>query len=450
MTPHARFSPSLGMWSLSGLVLGLALGFLGKAEDVHLIRSVSDLVEPAGRIWINALQMTVIPLIVTQLLAAIVRPESGSVVGKLGGKAVALFVIMLVAVSLLTLGMVPPILARYHVAPGMVAALHVESIPGAALEAARRGTTTFADWLENLLPRNPVAAAAHGDILQILAFTILSGLAMARLPGELRDPLVRGIRALADATMILVGWILLGTPLGVFALILGFTLQAGLGSVSLLVWYVVVLCPLLVFFTLLLYPLTIALGRTSFRRFARAAAPAQLVALGTQSSLASLPALIEGGRTHMELPQPATGFVLPLCVSTYKLSQGISSLFKYLLLAHFFGIPIGVGELATFILVSTLLSFGVPGVPRGGGGFHTLPLYLAVGIPIEAVVLIEAVMTIPDFFMTLLNVTADMSAATVLTRDYRARESTLAGSRPTRVPSLSWRWAHNGARWLRR
>ncbi len=231
--------------------------------------------------------------------------------------------------------------------------------------------------------------------------------------------------------MILVSWILWGTPLGVFALILGLSLEAGLGAVSLLGWYVVVLCSLLIFTTLMLYPLTVALGRTTFRQFARSAAPAQLVAVGTQSSLASLPALIEGGRTHMRLPDHATGFVLPLCVSTFKLNQGISPLFKFLLLAHFFGIPLGAGDVATFILVATLLSFGVAGVPRGGGGFKTLPLYLAVGIPIEAVVLVEAVKTIPDFFMTLLNVTADMSAATVLTRDSRLPGSVPVGAPPS-------------------
>jgi len=428
MPPHARFSPSLGLWSLVALVLGLGLGFLGKAGDVHFVQTLSHVVQPAGTLWINALQMTVLPLVITQLLGALVRPGGGREVGRLGGKAVALFVTMLIGAGLMTLAVTPPVLAHYHVAPEVVAALHIESIPEAALQAARQGTTTFGQWLENLLPRNPFEAAARGDILQILVFTILFGLAIGRLPDEMRDPLARGIRALANATMILVSWILRGTPFGIFALILGLSLQAGLGAVNVLAWYIVGLSGVLIFATLLLYPLTVGFGRTSFRQFARAAAPAQLVAIGTQSSLASLPALIEGGEEHMRLPESGTGFVLPLCVSTYKLNQGVSSLFKYLLLAHFFGIPLGVGDVAVFIIFVTLMSFGVPGVPRGGGGFHTLPLYLAVGIPIEAVVLIEAVKTIPDFFMTLLNVTADMSAATLLSRDSRVAGREPAGS----------------------
>ena len=90
-----------------------------------------------------------------------------------------------------------------------------------------------------------------------------------------------------------------------------------------------------------------------------------------------------------------------------------------MLLAHVFGIPLGAGDLATFLMVVVMLSFSVAGVPRGGGGFRSLPLYLAVGIPIEGVVILEAVKTIPDVFMTTLNVTADMSVATILTRKER-------------------------------
>jgi Na+/H+-dicarboxylate symporter len=372
--------------------------------------------------------MTVIPLVVTQLLTALVRPGSGRSVGAMGSRAVGLFVAMLLGAALLTIALAPLLLSGYQVPPEVVSGLRVESVPEAALAAAREGHPGFGSWLENLLPRNPVEAFARGDLLQILVFTILAGLAMGRLPDATRDPLAQGIRGLADAMMILVSWILWGTPVGVFALVLGLTLEAGGGAVSLLAWYLVALCGLLLLATLLLYPLTVAFGRTSFRRFASALVPAQIVALGTQSSLASLPALIEGGRDRLKLPEIQTGFVLPLCVSTFKVNQGIYPLFKFFLLAHVFGIPLSPQDIGSFVVVSTLLSFGVAGVPRGGGGFRTLPLFLAVGIPIEAVVLLEAVETIPDFFMTLLNVTADMSVATLLSRGDRLPGAIQAGA----------------------
>lgn len=438
MATKVRFSPKLGMWAMIALMIAAGLGLAARAWDLAFVYRLSGFVEPLGVIWINALQMTVIPLIVTQLLAALVRPGASASVGRLGGSAVMLFLAMLATVNVLTILVAPSIVSNYRVSPEVVAGLRVESIPESALAAAQQTPAGLAEWLIGLVPTNPVAAFATGNIIQVLLFTILVGLAIGRLDDEARQPLARAIHSLADAMMILIGWILWGTPVGVFALILAVTLSSGIGAMSLLVWYVVVLCALLVAATLLLYPVTALLGRTTIRRFAQAVMPAQLVAMGTQSSLASLPALIQGGQEKMDLPPSATGFVLPLCVSTFKLNQGISPIFKFILLAHFFSIPLGVGDYVTFVAVSMLLSFGVVGVPRGGGGgFKTLPLYLAVGIPIEGVVIIEAVKTIPDFFMTTLNVTADMSVATILTRDTRVEMGGAGVAMPAAATGLA-------------
>ncbi len=437
MATKVRFSPKIGLWAMIALVVAAVLGLVGKANDLRWVFGLSAGVEPLGVIWINALQMTVIPLIVTQLLAALVRPGASGSVGRLGGSAIVLFLAMLLTGNVLTILVAPAILSNYQVSPDVVAGLRVESIPESALAAAQQAPGGVAEWLIGLVPTNPVAAFASGNIIQILVFTILVGIAIGRLDDESRQPLARAIHSLAESMMILIGWVLWGTPVGVFALILAVTLTSGIGAMSLLVWYVVVLCGLLIAATLLLYPITALLGRTTIRRFALAAMPAQLVALGTRSSLASLPALIQGGSEKMKLPPSATGFLLPLCVSTFKLNQSISPIFKFILLAHFFSVPLGIGDYVTFVSVSMLLSFGVVGVPRGGGGFKTLPLYLAVGIPIEGVVLMEAVKTIPDFFMTALNVTADMSVATILTRDTRTDMGGAGVSMPAPTSALA-------------
>jgi Na+/H+-dicarboxylate symporter len=436
MATKVRFSPKLGLWAMIALVVAAGLGLAARGWDLGWVFQLSEWVEPMGVLWINALQMTVIPLIVTQLLAALVRPGAAGSVGRLGGSSVMLFLTMLLAGNVFTILVAPSIVSNYRVSPDVVAGLRVESIPESALAAAQQSPGGVAEWLIGLVPTNPVAAFATGNIIQILVFTILVGIAIGRLDDEARQPLARTIHALAESMMVLIGWVLWGTPLGVFALILSVTISSGIGAMSLLVWYVVGLCALLIAVTLLLYPLTALFGRTTIRRFAQAAMPAQLVAMGTRSSLASLPALIQGGQEKMDLPPSATGFVLPLCVSTFKLNQAISPIFKFILLAHFFSIPLGVGDYVTFVTVSMLLSFGVVGVPRGGGGFKTLPLYIAVGIPIEGVVIIEAVKTIPDFFMTTLNVTADMSVATILTRDTRTEMGGAGLTMPAAASSM--------------
>jgi Na+/H+-dicarboxylate symporter len=182
---------------------------------------------------------------------------------------------------------------------------------------------------------------------------------------------------------------------------------------------VVLQCGVMVAFMLLLYPISAILGRVSMIDFARAVAPAQLVALSTRSSIASLPALVEGGRTHLRLPQSATSFVLPLTVSLFKVNRTISACAKLLFLAHVYGVPVSTGTMATFVASVVVLSFTSVGVPNGGSAFKTLPAYLAAGLPIEGIIIAEAVETIPDIVKTVLNVTGDMSAAALLSRGSR-------------------------------
>jgi Na+/H+-dicarboxylate symporter len=222
--------------------------------------------------------------------------------------------------------------------------------------------------------------------------------------------------------LILVTWILWGTPVGVFALMLNFAFEAGPGTLEVVGVYIVFICLVLLFITALAYLVTILFGRTSLRSFGRAVLPAQIVAVGTQSSAAALPALIEGGKDELDLPAEATGFVLPLCIATFKLNVPVSEPLTVLFMAHLFGVPLGLRELATFLVGSILISFGSPGIPRGGGGFKTLPLWVILGVPLEGIVIKEAVKTIPDVFFTLLNVTGNMSVATLLSRDSRKKQ----------------------------
>jgi Na+/H+-dicarboxylate symporter len=144
-----------------------------------------------------------------------------------------------------------------------------------------------------------------------------------------------------------------------------------------------------------------------------------VVAISTRSSLATLPALIEGGERHLHLPASITGFVLPLTASIFKLTPLVSGVFLAVFIAHVFGIPLTLGQMAYFLLFKIVLSVVVVGVPRGGGGFNTLPAYTAVGLPVEGVVLSVVVRTIPDIFMTLVNTTAYMTVGVLLSRGER-------------------------------
>lgn len=425
-----KFAGAFTIWSLVALALGLLLGLIGHASDSAALPMLARAVRPLGDLWMAALQMTVLPLVVFQLLAAIVGTRAGESMGALGARAMLLFIAMALAAGLVTVFLAPPVIHLYRVDPATVDALgRGTTVPAEALVAATR-PDSLGDWVGGLLPTNLLQAALERDILPLLLFTALFGIALTRLPDEQRDPIARAIMGMAAAMLTLVRWVLWLTPFGVFAFVLELALGAGGTAAGMLGAFVVIVSGFLLLVTILLYPATVILGRASLRAFARAVAPAQLVAVSTRSSLASLPALVEGGRDRLRLPTPAIGLVLPLSVSIFKINLAVSSTIKFLFLAHVYAIGLDAMTIATFVLTIIAVSFGTPGVPSAGSAFKSLPAYLAAGIPIEGFLILIAVDTIPDIFKTLLNVTADMSAATILSRSSRTARGLVPGTEP--------------------
>lgn len=413
---------SLTAWSIIALAAGLGLGIIGHETAYPTFTRIGQWVGPIGNLWVSALQLTVLPLVVTNLLAAISGTVAKSV-GKLAVRTFLLFLIMLLASGLFAIVLTPIFLSRISLDPVTVTTVATTATPDSAATAAATNNTpvSISDWVSRLLPTNILEAGVRGDIFPILLFTGFFALAVTRLPDERHQLLTNIFQSLADAMLQLVRWILVATPIGVFALTYGLALKTGVSTGGLLGAYIVIVSIIMILFTALFYPLSAAAGRTRLADFARAVAPAQLVAISTRSSIASLPALVEGGRDRLRLPDTGSSFVLPLSVSVFKVNRPISAVVKLMLVAHIYGIPLRPTTLAVFLATVIILSFTAPGIPQSGPGFKTLPAYLAAGVPIEAIIVIETVESIPDIFKTLLNVTADMSAATILTRGERSR-----------------------------
>jgi Na+/H+-dicarboxylate symporter len=283
---------------------------------------------------------------------------------------------------------------------------------------------SIADWLSKLIPNNLFAALSKGEIFPLLLFTGFFGLAVTRLPNERQLLLTNVFQSLAEAMLTLTRWILVATPVGILALTYGLALKTGVAAGGMLGAYVLIVSTVMLSFTVVLYPISAFIGRTKIRDFARAVAPAQLVAITTRSSIAALPALIEGGRDRLRLSSTATSFVLPLSVSLLKVNRPLSSSVKLILVAHLYGVPLRPTTLILFLATVIIISFTVPGIPQSGPGLKTIPAYLAAGIPVEAVIVLEAIESIPDIFKTLLNVTGHMTAATILTRSDRSVQDT--------------------------
>jgi proton glutamate symport protein len=217
--------------------------------------------------------------------------------------------------------------------------------------------------------------------------------------------------------LVIVRWVLLLAPVGIFALVLPLSAKMGLGAAGALAYYVVLSSALSVVVMLCLYPLAISLGSVSLGRFLRATIPAQAVAFSSQSSLASLPAMLEGAEGRLGLPPRITSVVLPLAVAIFRLSTPVRMTVGALFIAHLYGIPLGAMQIATVAFTSVLVGIGGVGLPGGANFFASfVPVFLAAGLPIQGVGILLAVDTIPDMFQTVNNVTADMAATTIVAR----------------------------------
>jgi len=183
----------------------------------------------------------------------------------------------------------------------------------------------------------------------------------------------------------------------------------------------VLLCALCIFVTLLFYPVAMFAIRMPLRQFARAVAPAQVVAFSTQSSLASLPAMIERSHTHLKVPTRVTATVLPLAVSLFRVTSPPMNLAIVVFAAHVYGVPIELPQLVAGVMVAVVTSFAVVGLPGQITFFTTtVPISLAMGVPMELLALLLAVEVIPDIFRTVGNVTADMTVNAMMGRSQAA------------------------------
>lgn len=366
-------------------------------------------VEPLGTMWVNAIRMTVIPLIVSSLIVAVSSTEPGTV-GRLGTRAFVIFVVMLSVLAAITAVVAPPIFARLVIDPA--AAQAIRSGVGAAQRPEMPG---FTSWLLSLVPTNPIKAAADGAMLPLVVFALAFGLALGRLALETRVAVVDFFRGVAEAMTLLVRWVLVLAPLGVFFLALSLATKLGSSVVGAVGFYVVVHSALQLMAVVLLYLVVVFIARVPLATFARAALPAQVVAMTTRSSMAALPAMLTSAEQVLGLPRTITSFALPFATSTFRLNQAVTWVVMALFAGKLYGVELGAAQVATIAVTSVLMSFSVPGIPSGSL-FIIAPFFASVGIPAEAIGVLIAVDLVPDVFKTLANVTGHLTSVAVLGR----------------------------------
>jgi Na+/H+-dicarboxylate symporter len=401
-----------GPAAILALTTGFAVGSLAAAQSPALATALLAVSEPVGTLWVNAIRMTVIPLVLALLVTGIDSMGDLRAVGRVGGRALATFVGLLAVMALLSAIASPPIYERLQVDPAAAASLRAQVAEGGGATAV---VPPFTTWLTSLIPVNPVAAAVEGAMLPLIIFTVAFALAVSTLPADTRSAVVGVFRGTGDAMLGVVRGVLWFSPLGIAALAVTLGARLGGAAAGLIGFYLAAQVALLVAGILLLYPIAIVGGRVSPGVFARALLPAQVVAISTRSSLAALPALLDQAERTVGVRREVASFVLPFGVAVFRLSGAITWVTYGLFISKLYDQPFGLTSIATLSLAAVVMNFAVPGIPSGGLLIIT-PIFVTLGLPPEAVGLLIAVDAIPDFFKTVLNVTAHMTALVIVDR----------------------------------
>jgi proton glutamate symport protein len=410
--PSRRWYQSSATRALIGLALGLIVGIAVAASGSPAARSAAQALEPIGTLWVNAIRMTIVPLVASLLIATLAATNRAGTVGRMGVRAVAIFVAMLAGVAAVGVLLGPPLMSSVQIDPAAAASLRAT-----AAASSQPELPTFTSWVVSLVPANPIKAAADGAMLPVIVFSVVFALALGRLAPTLRAPAVTFFRALADAMLVIVQWVLAVAPVGVFALTVTLALHIGVSIAGAVAVYLLVHCGLLVVVGALFYVVVRVVGGVPLGRFARAALPAQVVALSTRSSVAALPAMIDGAERVLRIPPAVAGFGLPFGVSLLRVNTPTSWVVSGIFVGQLYGVPLGMVGVLTIGVGALLMSFSVPGIPSGGL-FILAPLFLAVGLPVEGIGILIALDAIPDVFKTAVNVTGHLTATTLLARGH--------------------------------
>jgi len=410
VSPAIRILIGLGL----GLATGVTMASYGVPRDSALVATA----EVVGGLWLDALRMTILPLVFSLVITGVASTAGKVSAGGVTRLSLGLFLLLLMAAAAMAATIVPLLLAIWPTPPDAAAALrhalgatqHIQDPPGVVA------------MLRGIIPTNIVSAAASGAMLPLVVFALVFGFALTRAEGECGQGLTRFFSWIKDTMLVIVGWVLKIAPVGVFALALVVGVATGFTALGAFAHYIVLVVTMCLLAIAAAYIVAVLIGRVPLSRFARAAAPAQAIALSTQSSLAALPAMIKGSEVQLGISPQVTGVTLPLAVSLFRIAGPAATVTIAIYAAYVLNIPLGPAQLAAGAVVAVLMVIAAGGgIPSQVTFFATMtPILATMGVPIEILALLIAVETIPDIFRTTANVSMDMAATTVVARFTKA------------------------------
>lgn len=402
---------------LAMLLAGLA-GWLTTPETtlagIHLL-SVYDFI---GTLFINALKMVVVPLIMSAIISGLINAGEGRGLGRLGGKTVVYYLstsLVAILIGLVLVNLITPGIIDGEPA-GNRLGLDREVTNSALAQVADKGAGDFSEMLLQMLPPNIVAAAADGQLLGLIAFSLLFGWFLRQVessPGQTLRDLVEGIyQTMMRLTMLIVAF----APVGVFGLIAATVTETGLDAIRPLALFFITVLLALGVHAFVVMPMVIRLlaQRSPWRHF-QAMSPALMTAFSTASSAATLPLTLECVEKRAGVSNRTGSFVLPLGATVNMDGTALYECVAALFLAQAYGIDVSLTTQFTVVLVALLTSIGVASIPAASLVAITVILGV-IGLPAEAIGLILVVDRILDMCRTAVNVWGDSVGAVLIAR----------------------------------
>ena len=404
----------LAYGALLALVLGLSLGALLGDVAPALHQALIPIAEFVGGLWLNALKMTVIPLVVTLLVVGVARGKEAASAGRIAARSVFWIVILCTASAAFGAAMILALTRAFPLpratAEGLQAAL------AGAGQKASGPLPGIAEFFKGVIPDNVFAAASNGDVLPLVVFAGLFALALSRISAEGRRSVVTLFEAVADALLVIIAWVLWLAPIGVLAL--GYTVgsAAGASAFAGLGHYVVLISAVGILVTIAAYPLAILAGGMRPQLFAKHMLGPQAVAISTRSSLASLPAMLSAARA-MGIREQVADVTLPVAVALFRGTGPAMNVAVAFYVAHWLGLEPTVPQMIAATAVGAVMSYGAVSLPGEVSFISSIaPIALALGVPIAPLGLLVAVEMIPDIFRTVGNVTMDVAVTAAVDR----------------------------------
>ncbi|HSM97316.1 MAG TPA: cation:dicarboxylase symporter family transporter [Rhizomicrobium sp.] len=407
--------------ALLALVAGIVLGALIRASGNMTLVDLGHAIQPLGTLWLNALKMTLVPLIFAMVAKGMISLDRSGGGGRLLGITLPLLLGLLVFGMILSFVFGALFVTVWPVAPDALAPWM------AASTGPVTAPPTIIGMIVDLVPSNPVAAAAQGNMAAIVVFAIIFGFAASRTSIAGNAPVTGFIDGLADAMIRIVQWVLVFTPLGIFVLSLGLALDTGFAIAGFLAQLVIASCLTSVLAIAVSYALAWLMGGVNPIRFGKAVLGAQAMAAGTCSSAATLPVMLECSEHKLGISDAVGGAVLPLAVSIFRFGVAFYQGTVVILLLHAAGMTIDPAKLAIVGAILILANLGIAGLPGAAVVAASWGAALGfLGLPLGLLPLLIAAVPLPDILLTVCNVTADLAVTSIVDRWLRGARAAAA------------------------